>query len=482
MFFGGIFVHSQPVLPYPEPFAPPGDDEVMARFGYRQQFRRVLGLRHLLVFGLIYMVPIAPFGIFGGVFQASGGMVALAYGIGMVAMLVTAVSYTQMVRAFPMAGSVYNYAGRGIAPPVGFLAGWAMLLDYILVPCLLALIAAVGIHDSLPAIPVWAWITGFVALTTVVNLLGIRITSVVSQWFLIGEIIVLIVFLLVGVWALICGRGQGFSLDPLLDAGTFSWSLVFGAVSLAMLSFLGFDGISMLAEDNRGGPKQIGTAMTVALLLTGALFIAQSWVAALLVPHPDQLITQGDPSGTAFYDAAGVAGGAWLAKLTAVATALAWGIANSLVAQVSTSRLLFAMARDRQLPKALARVSIRRSVPVTAVLLVATVSLTLGVYLSTRDDGITVLSTLVNFGAICAFVVLHASVIWHYLKRRRSQNLTTHLLIPLLGIGLLIAVAINANVLAQKVGLAWIALGALILVILYGAGRRPRLSGMGARS
>ena len=80
------------------------------------------------------MVPIAPFGIFGSVFQGSGGMVALAYAIGMVAMMFTALSYAQMSRAFPMAGSVYTYAGRGIAPPVGFLAGWMILLDYVLVP------------------------------------------------------------------------------------------------------------------------------------------------------------------------------------------------------------------------------------------------------------------------------------------------------------------------------------------------------------
>ena len=88
----------------------------------------------LLVYGLVFMVPIAPFGIFGSVFQGSGGMVALAYAIGMVAMMFTALSYSQMSQAFPMAGSVYTYAGRGIAAPVGFLSGWMILLDYVLVP------------------------------------------------------------------------------------------------------------------------------------------------------------------------------------------------------------------------------------------------------------------------------------------------------------------------------------------------------------
>jgi amino acid transporter len=247
-----------------------------------------------------------------------------------------------------------------------------------------------------------------------------------------------------------------------------------------MLSFLGFDGISMLAEENRGGSRQIGVAMTSALLLVGVLFIAQTWVASLLVADPAKLIADGDPDGTAFYDAALAAGGRWLATLTAAATALAWGIANSLVAQVSTSRLLFAMARDRQLPGSLARVSVRRAVPVNAVLLVAALSLILGLYMASRTDGIALLSSLINFGAIIAFTILHASVIWHHLIRRRSHRLGVHLLIPVAGIGILGAVAIHANILAQKVGLTWLGLGALVLIALTLAGRRPHLSGMGA--
>jgi len=429
---------------------------------------------------LIFMVPIAPFGIFGGVFAASGGMVALAYGVGMVAMLFTAVSYAQMVKAFPMAGSVYNYAGRGIAAPVGFLAGWVILLDYVLVPGLLALIAAVAFNSAVPAVPVWGWIVGFVLLNTVINVFGIRMTAVVTRWFLVGELIVLAVFLVVAVAALLGGAGRGFSVDPLYDPDTFSWPVVFAAVSVAMLSFLGFDGISMLAEENRGGARQIGTAMTAALVLAGVLFIAQTWVASLLVPDPAGLIATGDPGGTAFYDAASVAGGSWLATTTAVATALAWGIANSLVAQVATSRLLYAMARDRQLPALLARVSVKRAVPTNAVLAVAAIFLALGLYMASRADGIGLLASLINFGAVTAFLTLHASVVWHYLVRQRSRNLVAHLVVPLAGAGLLVFVAVNANVLAQRVGLIWLGAGMVVLVGLYAAGRRPRLSGIGS--
>src|SRR4051812_35665913 len=158
----------------------PAATESIERYGYKQELHRSLTFTDLLVYGLIFMVPIAPFGIFGGVFQGSGGMVALAYAIGMVAMIFTALSYAQMVKAYPMAGSVYSYAGRGIAAPVGFLAGWVILLDYVLVPGLLYLIAGVAMNSVVPAVPVWVWLIAFVLLNTVVNLFGIQLTARVN--------------------------------------------------------------------------------------------------------------------------------------------------------------------------------------------------------------------------------------------------------------------------------------------------------------
>jgi amino acid transporter len=445
-------------------------------FGYRQELKRSLSFTDLLVYGLIFMVPIAPFGIFGSVFQASGGMVALAYAVGMLAMAFTAASYSQMARAFPMAGSVYTYAGRGIAQPVGFLAGWMVLLDYVLVPGLLYLIAGVAMNSILSSIPVWLWVVAFVVLNTVVNYFGIETTARINKLMLIAELVVLAIFLVIGVVALANGAGRGFDFTPVYNSDTFSLGLVFGAVSIAVLSFLGFDGISTLAEENRESARSIGKAMIAALVLAGTLFIVQTWVAALLVPAPERLITDGDPEGTAFYDAAGVAAGPWLATLTAVATAIAWGFANSLVAQAATSRLLFAMARDRQLPALLGRVHPVRRVPVNATLLVAAVSLVLGIYMSAREDGITLLSTLVNFGALSAFLVLHVSVIVHYLVRQKSTDYWRHLAVPVIGFAILAYVVVNAQVAAQTLGFGWFVVGVVILGVLLVTDRKPALT------
>jgi amino acid transporter len=456
----------------------PTADDDLGQYGYRQELKRSLRFGDLLVYGLIFMVPIAPFGIFGSVYQGSGGMVALAYLVGMVAMMFTASSYTQMSRAFPMAGSVYTYAGRGISPPVGFLAGWVIILDYVLVPALLYLVAGVAMNSLLPAIPVWLWLVAFVLLNTAVNYLGIEMTARVNKVMLVGELLVLLVFLVVGVVALAQGKGHGFSWEPLYNSATFSWPVVFGAVSIAVLSFLGFDGISMLAEENRDSARSIGRAMFAALLLAGVLFLVQTWVAALLVPDPASLLANGDPGGTAFYDSARVAGGGWLAGLTALTTAIAWGFANSLVAQAATSRLLYAMARDRQLPAFLARIHPVRKVPVNATLLVAGVSLVLGVYLTFRDDGITLMSTLVNFGAMTAFLVLHVSVVVHFAIRQRSRDWLRHLVFPILGFAILLYVVINAKVAAQVLGFVWLGIGVLVLIGFTVAGRRPSLAGI----
>lgn len=469
---------ASPRIEAPSPLGGPASLE---SFGYRQELSRELRFTDLLAYGLVFMVPIAPFAIFGQVFQVSGGMVALTYAVALVAMLFTAASYAQMVRAFPMAGSVYSYAGRGIAAPVGFLAGWSILLDYVLVPCLLYVVAAVSMNAIVTGIPVWIWLILFVAVNTIINYLGIRLTAQVTRWFLYAELTVLALVLVIGLIGLAQGKGNGFSFDPIFNSDTFSLSLVFGGVAVAVLSFLGFDGISMLAEENREEARQIGRAMAGALLVAGVLFITQTWLGSLFVADPDGLIANGDSNGTAFNEAAErMAGGHWLFVVTAAATAIAWGFANAMVAQGATSRLLFAMARDRQLPSFLAKVSPRHSVPVNAVLLVAGISLALGLtlWLARPDTAINDLVSLVNFGAMIAFLTLHVSVVWHYVVRNGSRDYLRHLVLPVLGFVILLFVVFNLKIYSQIVGGIWLVIGALVLLGLYLAKREPTLSGL----
>ncbi|MEO6944269.1 MAG: APC family permease [Lacisediminihabitans sp.] len=448
------------------------------QFGYKQELKRSLNFVDLVVYGLIFMVPIAPFAIFGSVFQASGGMVPLTYIIALVAMIFTANSYSQMAQAFPMAGSVYTYVGRGLARPAGFVAGWMILLDYVLVPCLLYLAASLAMAAIIPAVPVWIWLVIFVVLNTVINYMGISLTAKVNKFMLVGELIVLVIYLVIGIIAIAQGKGgASFGFEGFFNPETFTLPLIFGAASIAVLSFLGFDAISTLAEENAGTSKQLARSMIAALGGVALLFIAQTWVAGMLVSDPAGLIAKGDGAGVAFYETAGNAGGPWLYVLTAVSTAIAWGFADALVAQAATSRLLFAMARDRQLPKVLAKVHPTHRIPVNATFFVAGLSLVLGIILTILPDGLALIATLVNFGALTAFLILNVAVIWHFIVRQKSRRWFVHLIYPVIGFFVLAAVMFNAREAAQTVGLIWLAIGIIVAIVLYRRGIMKPLTG-----
>jgi amino acid transporter len=139
------------------------------------------------------------------------------------------------------------------------------------------------------------------------------------------------------------------------------------------------------------------------------------------------------------------------------------------------------MARDRQLPSFLAKVSVRQSVPANAIMLVSLLSVGVGIWMSTRADGVDLLSSLISMGAMVAFIVLHASVIVHYSLRLGSDAMWRHLVAPLIGMGILVFVVINAQVMAQLVGLIWLGVGVLVLAGLYALGRRPTVHGLTGR-
>lgn len=429
-------------------------------FGYKQELKRSLSLADLVIYGMIFMIPIAPFGVYGYVNAEAPGMVPLAYIIGMVAMLFTALSYGSMARAFPVAGSVYSYAQRGLNPHVGFIAGWLMLLDYLLIPPLLYVYAAMALNHLYPEIPKVGFILAFLVSATFVNLRGISFTARMNIIFLLAQLAVLGIFLFYAWNALHDGAGNGqLTLAPLYSPDHFNFALLMQAVSIAVLSFLGFDAISTLAEEIKGDPgRSVGKASMLTLLVMGAIFVAQTWIAT------DLAAGMGFKSAdTAFYEIAELAAGSWLATLTAVATALSWGVAVAITSQAAVSRLLFGMARDGKLPKVLAKVHSKHNTPYVSIYLVAVLSLLI-CYLFI--DAVDTLTSLVNFGALSGFMLLHITVINHYWRRQRSGQVIRHLVCPLIGFGIVAAILYNMGVDAQKLGLIWVAAGIVYLCVL----------------
>lgn len=443
------------------PPEPAGTSSSLEQFGYKQELRRALSPFDLLIYGLAVIGPFSPVSVFGIVFNMSHGMVPLVYLLGLLAMIFTALSYMAMTRVFPLAGSVYTYAARALGPTLGFFAGWAILLDYLLLPTLIYVACSIALHSVLPGVPSVVWVIGLLALATAVNFAGIEATARVN-WIMLGlQMLLLLAFLATGAVALAHHvDGAHLSFAPFYRRSEPIFRLGFGALSLAALSFLGFDAISTLSEESRDGARAVSRATMWSLCLCAGCFVAETWLASLFVLGRTSL-PPGDATNAAFYDIAGAIGGAWLKFLVTVPGAVcAW--VGSLAAQAATMRLIFGMARDGKLPRALAHVHRTRDIPDRALLVTCAVALVLGVWMVSRFE---LLTSLVNFGALLGFLLLHVSVIVHF-RRERSPNWLRHLVAPAIGVGFIGYVLWNAEADAKTVGLCWLGVGGVVLIAL----------------
>ncbi|WP_264078253.1 APC family permease [Mycobacterium stomatepiae] len=413
------------------------------------------------MYGLVFMVPIAPWAIFGTVYNSASGMVPLVYVIGLMAMVFTALAYAQMAKSFPLAGSVFSYVGRGISPAAGFFAGWAILLDYLLIPTLLYVFAAESMVGLFPSTPRSMWAMLFVVVNTVINLLGVNSLKQANRVFLAVELLFVVIFVVIAV-RVITGRRLphvGWSTAPIWNSGAVSAPLMATALSIAVLSFLGFDGISTLSEESTGKKNPAGRAMVGALFLVTFLFVIQTWLACLLAggrkSFPD------DVAGNAFFELVREATNTGWMNAFFVVNVIAIGFANAMAAQAATSRLLFSMSRHRQLPRYLSKVS-SRQVPMAATLTVSAVSLVLVLFFVGQIELIT---SMVNFGALFGFCLLHVSVIWFYVVRKKSRNYLLHLVVPALGFVIIAYVLFNAGSLAKIGGLVWLGVGVVVFLV-----------------
>ncbi|MFZ4299920.1 APC family permease [Streptomyces cinereoruber] len=432
--------------------------------------RRNLGFRDLVVYGLLFIAPMAPVGVFGTLDAKSHGAVALVYVVATVAMAFTAFSYAQMVRVAPQAGSVFTYARKGLGEGPGFVAGWMAMLDYLLIPAVAYLFAGIAMEALVPAVDRWVWTGIAVALTTLLNLWGVRAAARVGFAVLAMEIAVLLVFVVSAVVVLVRDGARRDWWSPLVGDASFSLAAVLGAVSVAVLSYLGFDAIASFAEEVTGGSAKVARALLFCLALAGVLFVAQTWLVALLEPVSSaELAADPGKQGSAFYDAVDASVGDWLHDLVAVSKAIGAAFA-ALAGQAAGGRLLFAMGRDRRLPHLLARTD--GGVPRVALLVSATVTMVAAVWAARRDDGLDHLVSVVDVGALTAFVLLHASVVGWFAVRRAEgpPHVLKHVVAPVVGAAILVAVIVEASVEAQVVGVVWLGVGLVVLAV-QGASR-----------
>jgi putrescine importer len=421
------------------------------------KLRRALSLWNLIIIGIVIIQPIAPMGIYGSINNEARGHVVTTLLIAMVAMLFTAISYGKMARAYPSAGSAYTYVGREIHPALGYVIGWAMVMDYILNPLVCTVICSELAGNILPHLPYAAFAVAFAALFTALNLRAIHTSARINEVLAAGMSIVVVIFfafVLRSLWGL-HQYGAGFFTQPFYDPQTFNFGRVFRGTSLAVLTYIGFDGISTFSEEAENPRRNILLATVLVCVITGVLSGLEVYAAQLVwgdQPFPKDLVE------SAFPLVARQVGGFFLFHLLNF-TILIANIGSGMGAQLAAARLLYGMGRSDAVPRGFfGALEPRRRIPMNNVLLIGAIALT-GAFFISYERGV----ELLNFGAFIAFMGVNAAAFMRYYVRAERKR-WTNLAAPLAGFAICFFIWLHLSTPAKAAGAAWLAVG-----IIYGA-------------
>jgi amino acid transporter len=415
------------------------------------KLRRALGLWDLILYGLIVIQPTAPMPVYGVMSTRSHGYAVVTVLLAMVAMLFTAISYGRMASAYPSAGSAFTYVGREIHPALGYLTGWSMAMDYMLNPLICTILCSKFAMNFFPDIPYAAWVVTFATLITVLNLQGIKTSARINSGLVVVMCVVIVLFLAAAARYVHAAPHDGiaFFTRPFFDPKTFSIRPILGGTSLAVLTYIGFDGISTLSEEAKNPRRNILLATVFVCLLTGLLASVEVYAAQLIWPG-----AQNFPDvDTAFVFVAGKAGGRWLFSLINV-TLLVATVGSALGAQLGAARLFYGMGRSSALPRGFfGAIEPKRRIPRNNVLLVGGVAL-IGALVLSFERGV----ELLNFGALLAFMGVNCSaLVRYYLREARKRWF--NLMSPVLGFLICMLLWLSLSWRAKALGIGWIVIG-----------------------
>lgn len=420
-----------------------------------------LNLPSIIVFGLAYMAPGVVVSTFGVIAVASKGASPTAYLVATLAMALTALSYGKLARAYPASGSVYTYARKLLDARIGFLAGWAILLDYFFLPMVAWLIQALYMNVQFPGLPVWAWLVVNIVATTLVNVVGIVLADRVNKVLLTLTVLGLIALVAVCFGHVGSGAAGAHALwNPATSVGA-----VTAGAAVAAYTFLGFDAVSTLSEEVHDPQRNVPRGILLTVVIGGAMFfviaLAMQWV------HPGSAFA--DESTAGFAVAVG-AGGKHFADVLNIITLLG-GFASCVAVQASTSRLMYVMGRDAVLPRrAFGYLNPRFRTPVFNLVLIAVVGL-----FATRLSLATATS-FINFGAFLAFALANVCVIAAWVRHRRtdaSMGIFGYLVLPFAGAAVDVYLMTKLSHTAVELGLSWLAIGIVYLIVLTRGLRKP---------
>lgn len=427
-------------------------------FGYKQELRKVLKTRDLVIFGMVFMAPVSAQTLFGSLDQVSQGHAVLAYLLGLVAMIFTAYCYGKMAEAYPIAGSTYSFTSRALHPYLGFLAGWSILLDYILIPMLLYKLSAVFVMELFPSVPLWLMLLIFVLPVTLFNYLGAQTTSRVNIVMTAIMLLSIVCFVVFAIRALLHGDGVGtvFSMKAIYNPETFSMHALISGSSIAVLSYLGFDAVTTMAEDSNVTGKMVGRSGILACVICAVFYIAQVYFATLVSPD----FTTFKSPDTAFFEIATKIGGSELATVLTLVIAIS-GISTALAGQAAASRLLYGMGRDQVLPKYFAFIHPKFKTPVYSILFMAVVG-----YVGAVLIDLSILFLIIVFGALIGFICVNLSVFFEFFLKRKIRSkfgLVAYVLFPIIGLSVCGYILWGMEPIGHMVGFSWLGIGILYL-------------------
>ena len=413
------------------------------------RLRRTLTLWDLILYGVIVIQPVAPMSVFGVLSERGRGHVVTAILIAMVAMLFTGISYGRMARVYPSAGSAFTYVAQEINPAVGYVTGWSMVMDYMLNPLICTIWCAQQAHQFAPGVPVWGWKIFFVTVFTLLNIRGIKTSARINTGMAIFMGVIIVgIFVAAARYILGAPHDAAYFTRPFYDPTTFTYGGLFGCTSIAVLTYIGFDGISTLSEEADNPRRNILLATVLTCVVIGLLSAAEVYVAQLIWPAAEKFP---DVDTAYVYVAARM----WKPFFPIVGfTLLLANFGSGLGAQIGAARLLFGMGRSGALPPSFfGAVDEKSRVPRNNVIFIGIVALA-GAFLISYALG----AEMLNFGALIAFMGVNAAAFLRYYVRAEKKKLI-FLLPPIIGFVICLALWLNLSRPAIIVGSIWMAVG-----------------------
>lgn len=419
--------------------------------------KRSLGFWDLVLYGIILIQPTAPMPSFGVIYQEARGHVVTAILLALVAMLFTSISYGRMARAYPQGGSAFLYVGKEIHASLGYLTGWCLVMDYVLNPLICTIWCSKAAGNFLPGVPYWALAIFFAIFFTLLNLNGVETSARINAGMAaaLGLVIVLVLVAAVRWLMHLSHPGTAFFLTPFYDPSTFSTHGLLRGTSIAVLTYIGFDGISTLTDEAKDPARSVPRAIVLTCLVTGILASVEVYVAQLVWPRglafPDL--------DTAYVHVSGRMGGPILFLIVNSSLLLA-NIGSGMASQLGAARLLYAMGKDGALPKRFfGAVDPKSRIPRNNVLLIGAICL-VGALIFSYELG----TELLNYGALLAFMGVNVASMLR-LWRHGGGRKWFPMLLSLGGFATCLCLWANLGWLALIVGSCWATVGILLWLV-----------------